>query len=61
MHQSGTGLANALKKVQSGFVKRLDATQTNYSHPFFWANFTVVGDGNKGLQSNIKIANGVSE
>ena len=61
MHQSGTGLAKALKNVQSGFVKNLNATQVNYSHPFFWANFTVVGDGKKGLQSKVEIANSVSE
>jgi CHAT domain-containing protein len=61
MHQSGTGLAKALKNVQSGFVKRLDATQENYTHPFFWANFTVVGDGNKGLQGNVEVVNSVSE
>ena len=43
------GLATSLQHVQQDFLTSPKATAKNYTHPFFWANFTLVGDGKKGL------------
>jgi CHAT domain-containing protein len=35
----------ALKSAQSAFIKRTDA----YSHPFYWAAFSIVGDSARAM------------
>ncbi len=44
------GLATSLQHVQQDFLTSPKAAGKNYTHPFFWANFTLVGDGKKGLK-----------
>ncbi len=60
LHQNPEeGLAKALQHVQNGFLGGPGGSvQGNYSHPFFWANFTAVGDGKKGLQQNYQVIDG---
>lgn len=47
---SDVGLAVGLQHVQQKFLLSPKETEKNYTHPFFWANFTLVGDGKKGLK-----------
>jgi CHAT domain-containing protein len=59
LHQNPeAGLAKALQYVQNGFLGGPGSVEGNYSHPFFWANFTAVGDGKKGLQQNYQVVDG---
>ncbi len=46
MHNNpNMGLAESLQRVQQEFL-----SSQNFTHPFFWGNFTMVGDGNKALK-----------
>jgi len=44
---SDVGLAASLQHLQHKFLTSPKETGQNYTHPFFWANFTLVGDGKK--------------